>query len=314
MLDEETLRSLPSHDDFARLYGEKPVIVGLETCANYRSLVAPEDRIVAPAGAFNSGTNLLASLLSKNCVVADERERNGGVRWQVPWGKHAPASSRQRNVAAGGGAEGVVQKHVLPVVAIKDPYTWMASMCRHPYSANWYQHPDHCPNLVTNHVDLERFRDVYENEKLRYPGAPPAGRPKDAPVRVVVRNSARNTTVHASLAGLWSDWYGEYRAVRDWPRLMVRYEDLLLYPREVVRAACECAGGTLSRGPRFVLVAESAKGSDGAHRGAEGLLAAVRKYGDAETREKEFTRADLDYARSHLDSDLMEAFGYHYII
>ena len=47
---------------------------------------------------------------------------------QVPWGKHNPVDWRGQHAAQG--LEGVDVDGVLPVVVVKDPFTWMRSMCR----------------------------------------------------------------------------------------------------------------------------------------------------------------------------------------
>lgn len=301
-IDDVTLASMPSLRDFERLYGEDVVLVGTETCADFRSRVPEGQRVVGPAGTFNTGTNLATKLINSNCRLKTDRGVKAGTRFQVPWGKHSPVNFRNWNVAIIGG-DGVVQDNTLPVVMVKDPYTWMASMCRHSYSANWRHTRDHCPNLLPNDVDLGVFRNLYRTETS-----------KNEPVKVRVRYKSTNVTLHDSLVGLWNDWYGDYAAV-NYPRLIVRYEDMLLRPERVVKTVCDCVGGDFVQKGRFRMTEESAKGEMTAHRHSSGLLAAVKKYGDAETRRKEFKdERDLDYARAHLRQDLMKMFGYSYII
>lgn len=94
-LDEATTSQLPTWDDVTSQYGEEPIIYGLETCEPYRESIKPEDRMVGPAGIFNTGTNLLFVLMRENCVIREARDskthqepKRNGVRWQVPWGKH----------------------------------------------------------------------------------------------------------------------------------------------------------------------------------------------------------------------------------
>lgn len=297
-IDEETLKSIPSHTEFVKLYGPRPIIEGLDTCATYRDNIPVKDRVVGPAGIFNTGTNLMAELLSKNCRIPGGKSR--AMKWQVPWGKHSPTSFRLWNIAIAGG-KGVVQTDVLPVVTIKDPYTWMASMCRHSYSANWPHKMKHCPNLLPNEEDFAGYKDMYADAKRR-----------EDPVPVRVRFKPKNSTDHTSLAGLWNDWYGNYNNITSYPRLIVRFEDFLLYPEEVLKSICECAGGALEK--QFSIVTESAKGNSGSHSGAMGLLMALQKYGNEELRRSEFTERDAEYARIHLDPTLMKIFGYKYIM
>ena len=85
---------LPSWDQIVRLYGEKPVILGLDTCAAYREkmqrssdqklLVAMKNNhsLERIAGIYNSGTNAMAHFLNLNLKTYENyKQRN------VPWGK-----------------------------------------------------------------------------------------------------------------------------------------------------------------------------------------------------------------------------------
>lgn len=93
-------KMLPTWEDITSMYGDKPVIRGLETCEQYRNMVHPADRTIGPAGLFNTGTNLLWKLMRDNCNI------DGEVLWQAPWGKHALPSSRLKRVAWDGEREG----------------------------------------------------------------------------------------------------------------------------------------------------------------------------------------------------------------
>ena len=101
-IDEELAEQLPTWNDIVSMYGDKPVIHGLETCEAYRDTVKPEKRMLGPAGMFNTGTNLLFELMKVNCDIKEARyapsvdpsiplryrePRRNGMRWQAPWGK-----------------------------------------------------------------------------------------------------------------------------------------------------------------------------------------------------------------------------------
>jgi hypothetical protein len=62
------------------LYGSKIVVAGSEDCIYYRSTVPLDQRIVAVAGMFNTGTNLLDNQLRKNIMNMTQPNL-----WQVPW-------------------------------------------------------------------------------------------------------------------------------------------------------------------------------------------------------------------------------------
>lgn len=93
-LDEELASQLPTWNDIVSMYGDKPIIYGLETCQTYRDTVVPEDRMLGPAGIFNTGTNLLFELMKGNCNIKEARTstthrepKRNGMRFQPPWGK-----------------------------------------------------------------------------------------------------------------------------------------------------------------------------------------------------------------------------------
>ena len=90
-IDEELAATLPAWEDIVSMYGDKPIISGLETCEVYRDQVKPEDRMIGPAGIFNTGTNLLFELLKSNCDIKEARLKprrepklHNGIRWQAP--------------------------------------------------------------------------------------------------------------------------------------------------------------------------------------------------------------------------------------
>lgn len=300
-LTQDVLQQLPSWNYIASIYGRTPKIIGLESCETYRKAVAVRDVRIGPSGMFNSGTNLLAEVLEENCHIPMDSwggKAKKPMLWQVPWGKHNPASWRTHNIAKAGGA-GVNQLDVLPIIIIKDPYNWMNSMCRHSYAANWNHSKTHCPNLVTHESEL--FHKLVGYHHANHTN------------RVTVHYKPQNRTFHDSLVGLWNDWYGDYKAITHYPRLMIRYEDLLFHLQEVVTKVCHCGGGKIIHANGTVSIqSDSAKGSKGAHEGANGLLSAVMQYGNSETRVKGFSVGDLEYAETMLRSDLMEEFGYKY--
>lgn len=138
------------------------------------------------------------------------------------------------------------------IVMIKDPITWMASMCRHSYEAKWRHTLKHCPNLVPN-----------EHDKGRTPG--------EGAMKVKVKfatkhigdepipdKTNRTFVDYDSLVHLWNEWYNQWLHATDFPRLMVRFEDLLFHAEETVSKVCACGGGTMR--PKFRYVEESAKG------------------------------------------------------
>jgi hypothetical protein len=222
-----------------------------------------------------------------------------GIRWQVPWGKHTPPLDeefRQTHKTKKGDLN-IEADNVLPAVMIRDPYVWMHSMCRHRYKARWALSKEdgaHCPNLVPDQRDIDEFPYLKHKESI--------------PVTVTYSEFQRE---HASLAHFWNDWYNEYMEVT-FPRLIVRFEDLIFSAKEVTTTVCKCAGGNMKE-QDFVYIVDSAKKGVGAH-GAQSqrtsFIDAIVRYGKDADRLAGLTPADIEFARKSLDRNLIELFGY----
>jgi hypothetical protein len=313
-----------------------PIIHGLETCEAFRNITSsdPSQRRIAPSGMFNTGTNYLSVLLEYNCQnphrVAKFRgnaKRGHGNEWEVPWGKHTPAYMRGRYSKYKN--TNYTVDEVMPVVLIRNPYGWMRSMCRNPYTATWNgMHEDGatCPmlNARGNKEGEVGNNDVEGGGYI--------------PVDV---KYGSGTSHHRSLGHLWNDWYGEYfyrnnkrndsapaaasgvdqRDTRaPFPRLMIRFEDVIFYPYEVTKCVCECAGGVLGHRDddkdvaddgTFHYVVRSAK-TGPAHGPASqrnGLIDSWAKYGIGNPKDA-YSEEDVRIAMNILDPLLLEIFGY----
>jgi hypothetical protein len=140
-LDAETMKRLPTVQDVISLYGSTPVVLGLETCEQFQyhnTIMDAAEHLVAVAGSFNTGTNLLAELLIANCFVPARQQKYGthGVRWQVLWGKHTPVDDetfRQshrtyKNDTGPNKEPPIFADAMFPAVTIRDPFKWMQSV------------------------------------------------------------------------------------------------------------------------------------------------------------------------------------------
>jgi hypothetical protein len=308
---EKQKAQLPSLAEIQSLYGSKPYIHGLDRCQSYRDAVDPEFRLMGPAGLFNSATNLAGQLLKMNCVnnariktkkYVRARDAPTGIKIQAPWGKHNPVFWRLHHEAKIGGAN-VTQEHFLPIVMIKDPITWMASMCRHSYEARWPHMPNHCPNLVANKFDRTKKHGEIIPVRVKFATKHIGNEPLPDPTN-------KTFIKYDSLVHFWNRWYTEWHAQADFPRLMVRFEDLLFHAEETITQICDCAGMTMR--PRFRYVEDSAKGDFGPHAGSAGFLASVVTYGNSTKRMKDILTDEADYkfAKENLDQTLMKEFGY----
>lgn len=276
-VDADLEVKLPKWGEMTAIYGAQPVILGLDRCETFRAnLKKNTDAMIGPAGLFNTGLNLFEQSLYLNCDIPGSSTPKKGKEHDAPWGKHTPASLRRHFDASA--YEGVSHTDTLAVAVVKDPYSWMRSMCNRPYLASWAHSKSHCPNLV------ERT----------------GGYPSPNNVRVSYNENMK--TQHESLVALWNDWYGSYYAAT-WPRLLIRYEDLLFYPEYIITKVCQCAGGKI--------VHENFQfNSRRSQEDSSGMVNAILKYGHDGNRAVGFTDDDLSFSNANLRRDLMGAFNY----
>ena len=283
-VDVGVLQRLPTWSEVVEMYGEAPVVVGKERCAAFRESVPAERRHVGVAGQMNTGTNALAKYLSNNIQIAENPSKERGVLWTVPWYKHGWASLRHRYRYR----EPEDHDTVLAVVTVREPMFWMQSMCESPYTMEWNKSSTHCPNLVEGPPSLN----------------------ETTPVRV--RWSKDYIRKWPSMADLWSSWHREYYD-SDMPRLMVRFEDMLFHTEQVVEEIRDCVGAEW-RHPEFQFQAAPAKTHPyfAKYKPPSSLVSAMIKYGwDIRARRVgTMTAADREFARQHLDADLLEQFHY----
>jgi hypothetical protein len=144
----------------------------------------------------------------------------------------------------------------------------------------------HCPNLVPDEEDRKRYGDSI-NETF--------------PVKVIFDKD--QVFYWASLAHLWSDWY-QYYFKATYPRLMIRFEDMVLHAPTIMKIIAECTGTTVP--DKFTFQAQSSK----SHGSGATFLKVVEKTGDIAGRVDKMTKEDLVYAEQHLDENLMKVFKY----
>lgn len=257
-------------------YGNDTLVLGAETCAAFRAAnPLQSSRRFAPAGLFNSATNALWQTVLSNCRVS-ESGRND--LFHPPWGKHNPASWRGSHLAGmfqNTSALGWVPRleSVLPIVTVKDPLTWMASICRHPYAVRLSaKQRARCPVPLDSKVSV-----AFKKDRVKH---------------------------YASLVDLWAEWHGEYLRAA-WPRLLVRFEDLLFDPRSVVGAVCDCLGGALASEETFKIDGQKkGKGTAFGH-GADthSRAQALALYGSLAKRLGPYAASDVAFVRARLPED-----------
>jgi len=299
---------LPKWSNIMATYGP-PKIFGLETCPIYRNKVQPSKRHVAPAGLFNTGTNLLDSLLRTNCDFTHLHEGRR-MRYQVPWGKHVPFRYVGEHQTKKNKMDEMEHSDTLAIVAVRDPYTWMQSMCLQPYAAQFDHTKSQCPNIVP-----------YESDIAAHPRY---GRMKYIPIHVKYDHEYH--LKYESMAHFWTEWYSDYIKFEadnktmvspvDFPFLLLRMEDLVFHADKVIPIMCECSGGKMKKGgvKQTSFIANGLNHAVDTSTGVNsGLIRSVIKYGNTTRRRKGYPDFQLQAAKEILDPRLMELLGYPYV-
>eukprot|EP00533_Pseudo-nitzschia_delicatissima_P002370 CAMPEP_0116079666 /NCGR_PEP_ID=MMETSP0327-20121206/1265_1 /TAXON_ID=44447 /ORGANISM="Pseudo-nitzschia delicatissima, Strain B596" /LENGTH=496 /DNA_ID=CAMNT_0003570309 /DNA_START=97 /DNA_END=1587 /DNA_ORIENTATION=+ len=314
-LDAKDVLRLPLWSSVTNLYynnkgansKDGPIILGLEGCAKFRKALPPNKRFLGVAGNFNSGTTAFGKALQKNCIMDDHpsdknfviRKRKAifasnvnGMLSMVPWAKHKFADFRHNYTIHPPYA--IDHDAVLPIVLVRDPFYWMQSMCKEGYGVRWdHDSSKHCPNLIPNEFDQRRFPKLASKDKVQvWMGA----NPKKGPT-------------WPSLIHYWNAWYESYFKNNDIPRLVIRFEDTLFYPKQVMEQVCHCGGGTLAVNHDYSL--DEAK-PEHKHDHKNNFVTAMIEYGTNSTRLRNMTKEDIGVAIQHLNPTLMQAFGYSY--
>jgi hypothetical protein len=110
---------------------------------------------------------------------------------------------------------------------------------------------------------------------------------------------------------MWNLWYGAYLSQDDdFPRLVVRLEDLLFHADEVVPQICTCAGGSFRAFFRHSRVVQNRNKGIDTTKVDEGLYRSIVRYGNTTNRRKGYPSFQLEAIRDILDPSMMDIFGY----
>lgn len=264
------IRNLPSTQELLALLGDSPLFLAGEEngqCSRFQGLVSEENRWIGVSGLFNSGTNLLSALLTANCEMPG-KEKHDRVLWQVPWGKHEFANTSRNRTAPG--YTSIDKNKGLTVVVTKNPYEWTKSMCRNPYIVQWNTKRKYCPDLSSTVTAWK---------------------------------------THQNIIHFWNDWHSMYlnENVFPYPKVIIRYEDLVTRPKETISSICNCAGGKLKAPFRYI--AESSKIGTG-HNSKTGMFEAWSKLLLSTEARAGLSVDDFRIAKESLDSDLMTLFKF----
>lgn len=333
LVERGLLPEIPAWWQIIDNFGNEPVILGLERCAAFRQRV--HRRHIAPAGMFSTGTNLLQQMLYDNCHSPLEGQRPRMFNlWQAPWGKHNPAAARLHHIA--NHQEQRNQSAVLPVVTVRHPFTWLYAVCVHPYALQWNHRLEFCDRSLFLKFPVKANWGALRttpiaNETIDSPAeleaaASAAFQTKEDPSKADLAQGPKLQHLYPSLMHVWRNWNADYLEQNEYPMLIVRFEDLVFRPREVVEQVCACAGGTVNHGdpkryaknkekeeePFWYLLEGANLGSGhGQHR--SDLVSAMIKYGQPlEMYHNMYSELDWSIIRQVLQDDrgLMKALGY----
>lgn len=168
-------------------------------------------------------------------------------------------------------------------------------MCKHPYEARW-PHRIECPNLGKKERPARGMRSSASDVETI----------STVPIRV----KYNPWYDFDSLAHFWAQWYKEYLEA-DYPRLIVRFEDLQFHAKDTLDIICQCAGAvTKQKAGIFQYIVDSAKWGAAHKDRSSNMVTAMIKYGTDKNRFKGFRPEDEIVASSVLTPELLELFGY----
>jgi hypothetical protein len=217
---DELCRRLPTWNSVTELYGREPIIVGMDTCEMYRSQVHSTNTI-AIGGLPNTGTNSI----NWNELFESYKERIGHeLDFNTPNIKEFSWANQTIHVRR---IDPITGESLLPIILVRDPYQWMATTCDNHTDIRLMSEMGQisCPNLM--HLASTGNGSTTTNARQ---------------IRTTLPNGTMVHDPYSSLSDLLSRWNNHFLQA-DWPRLMIRYEDLLFHTGHVLDKIMECLSG-----------------------------------------------------------------------
>jgi hypothetical protein len=266
--------ALPRWSSFSELYGDNPVVLGLERCAMYRTAQSRsglDSNAVLVESLPHSGAAALVESLSRNIGNLTVKSGMSGEEKRFP---------RQ------GGFLHTSSLPFLPLIVVRDPFRWMQLVCRVPYNANWTRGEEgRCPNFVPSAA--ERMERRYSNMTTFH---------------VEVTHDDLHKDTYASLVDLWTSYYRSY-VEADFPRIIVRFEDLVFHAERVTELVSQCIGRPMLKSFEYPLPDQSLL-----DEGRYGRM--LKLYASEEGRYSHLTIEDLLYQKFALSPALMDLLHY----
>ncbi|ETO13823.1 hypothetical protein RFI_23544 [Reticulomyxa filosa] len=249
-------------------------------------------RYLPIAGLYNTGTNALVRLFNRNCFT---QANSTYVRLmpQVPWLKHSlvtPGHLRRY------GKFLTQEGPILGIVIIKDPLTWIKSVCKAPYyirftNIRWFV--NECP------ANVNRSKLLWH--AIAYPSLAHLWSQW-----LVLLYIHTHTNIHIFCINVHMYMYSAYfeKVISDkFSFVMIRFEDLLFQPNSILKLFCDHCVRAKLRLPKHRRVAEKSTKSHGDSRNRS---QALDTYGNTNYRVSQFSTADLIYLKLHLNQSLLD--------
>ncbi len=231
-------------------------------------------------------------------------------------------------------------KNVFPVVMIKDPYTWTGSMCRNQYSTHWLPSPYSCVNMNEEYDRYNSTTYSYRNRsaktinsrfrknKTRRSSLSSSTsslsssvngmkfvKPKRQKIRnqngVKVDYENGRYMRYSNLMDMWNTYYKHYLNA-NFPHLIVRYEDILLYPNEIVTQICDCVGGTIHNNERGIHLDQHSAKDENIFGKSGNLMESLQRYGNVKLRTEHLSEGDMISTEEYIDKNIMNLFQYSF--
>lgn len=283
-------------DDSRRFYdniNKKAEIYGSELqCSSKDKCDGKQKEFTIISGLYNTGTNVAYKLISQNCQTK--------LKFQPGWGKHEMPTPEKiewwNEHPMENSPKGIYSTSILLVV-IKDPLTWMKSMCKANYdfrykNRTWFF--DSCPTGLADNSEFDWL---------------PLNRGK-----VMNRNKTSNG-IFKSPIHLWNEWYSSLINHVDgtkYPYLVVRFEDLLFRAESVIPQFCNCLGYCQykkGRDDNHINIADEASKPHGHPRNR---TMSFWSYSNPQYRYQGYTKEDLQFMIDAVNMTLLEKFGYEF--
>lgn len=227
-------------------------------------------------GLYHTGTNWLNKQLSINCDY---------THGQPPWHKHYLITIKLINKWM----TDKKREKTLSIILIKHPLAWFKSYCK-----MWYQ--------------LRPFNITWYNEQC----------PSNIHLSTIWWNHPPINKNYSSIVHIYNAWYEHYinaKILNYYKFLIVRYEDLLFYTKQVTTDLCFCLKQNHHHQQKVILndinKIKIYSNASKWHGRSSNLKQAQIKYSNSEYIYEKYTKQDIQYIDKNINHYILNLFNYH---